>query len=53
MRRTYLFGISTMIIVFTLLCITAIASLTMLSAYSDYHAVQERATQIQEYYQEP
>lgn len=53
MKKSYTFGVSTIIIVFSLLCITAVASLTMLSAYSDYHEAQEKAAQIQEYYQEP
>ena len=53
MKKAYTFGVSTIIIVFTLLCITAVAALTILAARSDYHSVQERATEIQEYYQEP
>ena len=53
MKKAYTFGVSTIIIVFTLLCITAMAALTMLSAYSDYYTVQEKAAQIQEYYQAP
>ena len=53
MKKMHTFGISTIIIVFSLLCITAVASLNMLSAYADYHAIQEKAIQIQEYYQEP
>lgn len=53
MKKSYTFGVSTIIIVFTLLCITAVSALTMLLAYSDYHAVQEKAALIQEYYQEP
>lgn len=53
MRKAYTFGISTIIIVFTLLCITAVCALSMFYAHSDYHAIKEEATQIQEYYQEP
>ena len=53
MKKAYTFGVSTIILVFTLLCITAVSVLTMLAAYSEYHEIQEKATQIQEYYQEP
>ena len=53
MKKIHTFGVSTIIIVFTLLCITAVSALTMLSAYADYHEVCERAAQVQEYYQGP
>ena len=53
MKKLHTFGVSTLIIVLTLLCITAVSALTMLSAYADYHEACQGAAQVQEYYQEP
>ena len=53
MKKFYTFGISTIILVISLLCVVAMSALILLSAYTDYHNVQEKGTQIQEYYQEP
>ena len=51
MRRFYNFGITTIILVFSMLCITAISALSMLSAYSDYRKAEQDAERIQQYYQ--
>ena len=51
MRRFYNFGITTIILVFTMLCITVVSALSMLSAYSEYHRVEQEAERIQLYYE--
>lgn len=51
MRRFSNFGITTIILVFTMLCITAISALSMLSAISEYRKVEQEAERIQFYYE--
>lgn len=51
MRRFSNFGITTIILVFTMLCITAISALSMLSAISEYRRVEQEAERIQFYYE--
>lgn len=51
-KRLYRFGIATIILVFTMLCITAVCALSMLSAYAEYQQTTEYAQQIKSYYQQ-
>ena len=50
-KSFYAFGISTLIIAFTMLCATALAALYLLTAYSSYKSVENKAEYIQTYYE--
>ncbi len=53
MKKNHTFGVSTIILTFTLLCVTALCALTLLAAYADYNSVVEHGAQIQAFYQNP